>query len=270
MIKKVRDYWNRQPCNIRHSLQPVGTKGYFNEVEWRKYFVEPHILNFAQFERWNRKKVLEVGCGIGTDAVNFARAGADLTVVELSEKSLAITKQRFDVFELKATFYHGNAEELSSFVPVEPYDLIYSFGVIHHTPHPERILEEMKKYSNSNTEIRIMLYAKWSWKNLLIFLSLVQPEAQKNCPLVHTYSFDEIKWLMSDYHILEIRKEHIFPFKIRNYIKHEYEWVWYFRWIPKVLFQWLEQYLGTHVLVVAKKHDLMKHLEVKKDGKRRK
>jgi 2-polyprenyl-3-methyl-5-hydroxy-6-metoxy-1,4-benzoquinol methylase len=66
----------------------VGTREYFDEVEARKYFVEPHIPEFAQFKQWKGKKVLEIGCGIGTDSVNFARAGADLAAIEISEKSL--------------------------------------------------------------------------------------------------------------------------------------------------------------------------------------
>ena len=58
-IKLVREYWDRRPCNIRHSLEPVGTKAYFDEVENRKYFVEPHIPEFAEFHKWQGKNVLE-------------------------------------------------------------------------------------------------------------------------------------------------------------------------------------------------------------------
>ena len=75
-VDAVRNYWDRRPCNIRHSPKRVGTREYFDEVETRKYFVEPHIPRFAQFERWRGKKVLEIGCGIGTDTTNFARHGA--------------------------------------------------------------------------------------------------------------------------------------------------------------------------------------------------
>jgi hypothetical protein len=71
-IDRVRDYWNRRPCNVRHSPAPPGTRSYFDQVEERKYLVEPHIRRFAQFDRWSGKRVLEIGCGIGTDTMNFA------------------------------------------------------------------------------------------------------------------------------------------------------------------------------------------------------
>ena len=262
-IEEVKTFWNGRPCNIRHSPQPVGTREYFDEVEARKYFVEPHIPGFAQFERWGRKKVLEIGCGIGTDSINFAKAGADLTVVEISEKSLEICKRRFQVYGQKARFFSGNAEALSSFVPVEPYDLIYSFGVIHHTPSPEKVFEEIKKYCHPHTEIRIMLYARWSWKAFWILLKYgkgaiwradelirTYSEAQTGCPVTYSYSFRDLHRLLADFEITEMRKDHIFPYKIEKYIHYQYEWVWYFRLMPKSLYRWLEHRLGWHILLV--------------------
>jgi len=264
-IEEVRTYWNRRPCNIRHSPRPVGTRVYFDEVERKKYFVEPHIPGFAQFERWKDKKVLEIGCGIGTDSINFARAGADLTVVELSEQSLAVCKKRFEVYGLKACFYQGNAEALDSFLPQEQYDLIYSFGVIHHTPHPERVLQQIKRYCKPDTEIRLMVYSQWSWKILWIIMGygkgqfwkageLVRTysEAQSGCPVTFYYSFRDVRRLFADFTILAIKKEHIFPYVIEKYVRHEYEKVWYFRWMPTVLFRRLERNFGWHTLVVAK------------------
>src|SRR5512142_217370 len=100
-IQEVKDYWNARPCNIRHSTAEIGSEEYFNQVEARKYFVEPHIPGFAEFDKWRGKKVLEIGCGIGTDTMNFARAGAFVTAVDLSEKSLEIARQRAHVFELE-------------------------------------------------------------------------------------------------------------------------------------------------------------------------
>src|ERR1700730_11157807 len=113
-INRVKEYWNARPCNIRHSTAPVGSRQYFDEVEARKYFVESHIPRFAEFERWRGKRVLEIGCGIGTDTINFARRGARVTAVDLSEKSLEVARQRVMEYGLESQvqFYSANAEEL--------------------------------------------------------------------------------------------------------------------------------------------------------------
>ena len=97
-IAAVREYWDHRPCNLRHSPAPVGTREYFDQVEARKYLVEPHIPGFADFPRWAGKRVLEIGCGLGTDTINFARAGARITAVDLSSRSLELARQRAEVF----------------------------------------------------------------------------------------------------------------------------------------------------------------------------
>jgi len=142
-VPRVRDYWDARPCNIGHSPRQPGTREYFDEVEVRRYFVEPHIPRFAEFARWNGKKVLEIGCGIGTDTINFARHGASVTAVDISAKSLEVARERARIFGLqnRIHLYQADAEQLSRAVPAEPYDLVYSFGVIHHTPHPGAVLE---------------------------------------------------------------------------------------------------------------------------------
>ncbi len=166
-IDTVKQFWDTRPCNIRHSNKEIGSKEYFEEVENRKYFVEPHIPAFAEFETWRGKKVLEIGCGIGTEAINFARNGALLTIIELSEESLAVTKKRFAVYGLTAEFILGNAEELDQLLkPDTRFDLIWSFGVIHHSPHPETILKLCNQFLADDGEIRMMVYAKLSYKVL--------------------------------------------------------------------------------------------------------
>src|SRR5215468_10350613 len=140
-VERVRSYWDQRPCNIRHSPKPVGSREYFDEVEERKHFVESHIPAFAQFDRWRGRSVLEVGCGIGTAAVNFARGGTDYTGVELSQTSLDLARKRFDIYRLKGRFILCNAEHLGNHVERNHFDLVYSFGVIHHSPNQRAIVE---------------------------------------------------------------------------------------------------------------------------------
>jgi 2-polyprenyl-3-methyl-5-hydroxy-6-metoxy-1,4-benzoquinol methylase len=267
VIEQVRAFWDQRPCNIRHSPRPVGTREYFDEVEARKYFVEPHIPHFAQFERWQGKRVLEIGCGIGTDTINFARHGAQVTAVELSQKSLEVARQRAELYGLedRIRFYLGNAEEISEFVPVEPYDLVYSFGVIHHTPQPERVIEQMHHYVQPGSTIKIMVYHRYSWKVLWILLTYGKgrfwqldelvashSEAQTGCPVTYTYSPQKAQRLLSGFEIVDSQVEHIFPYRIADYVQYRYVKVWYFRLMPKPLFRWLERHFGWHLCVTAR------------------
>ena len=251
-IEEVKKFWNDRPCNIRHSSKEVGTLEYFNEVTKKKFFVENHILMFTRFPQWEGKKVLEIGCGLGTVGINFPFNGADYTGVELSEESLEIARQRFSLYNQPGQFYLGNAEELSSFVPVQTYDLIYSFGVIHHSPHPEKIVSEIKKYMNENSVLKIMLYAKDSWKNYMIEAGLDQPEAQYGCPIANTYTKQDVVELLDGYEVLSIEQDHIFPYQIEPYKKGEYVKQPWFDSMPPEMFKALEKNLGWHLLITAK------------------
>ena len=252
-ITKVMDFWNSRPCNIRHSLQPIGTREYFDEVEARKYFVEPHIPEFAEFGNWRNSRVLEVGCGIGTDAVNFARAGAVYTGVELSSESLAIARQRFEVFGLSGTLLEGNAESLDQVLNGQTFDFIYSFGVLHHTPDFEKSLRSIRGLCHEKTVFKFMVYAKDSWKSHMIAMGLDQPEAQAGCPIANTYSVDELNGLLKDsgFTVTSLRQDHIFPFKIEKYLNYEYEKEDWFEKMPSSMFSGLEKRLGWHMLVTA-------------------
>lgn len=251
-IEDVKQFWNDRPCNVRHSSKEVGTKEYFDEVARKKFTAEPHIKFFSQFPKWYGKKVLEIGCGLGTVGLNFAAFGADYTGVELSKESIKLTQKRFDIYDQSGNFYCGNAEELSSFVPVETYDLVYSFGVIHHSPHPEKIISEIKNYMNENSVLKIMLYAKDSWKNYMIDAGLDQPEAQYGCPIANTYTKEEVVDLLDGYEVLSIEQDHIFPYQIEPYKKGEYLKQPWFAEMPDEMFGILEKKLGWHLLITAK------------------
>jgi len=251
-IEAVKEFWDRKPCNIGHSSEPLYTKEYFDAVEKKKYFVESHIPSFTDFGRWGCKHVLEIGCGIGTTAINFVRNGAVYTGVELSQVSLDVTKKRFKVYGYDGDFFNGNAENLQSFLPIRKYDLVYSFGVIHHSPNPHNIISEIENYMDSDSTLKIMLYAKNSWKKIMIDEGLDQYEAQSECPVAYTYDYDDVKSLLKNFDITEFKQTHIFPYKIEEYKKNVYVKQPWFASMPDNMFTALENRLGWHLLVTAK------------------
>ncbi len=265
-IDAVREFWNTKPCNIGHSAKEVGSREYFDEVETRKYFVEPHIPAFADFPRWRGKRVLEIGCGLGTDTVNFARAGAQVTAIDLSDQSAALVRQRLDAYGLgdRATIHVGNAEELPGILAPQIFDLVYSFGVIHHSPNPRRIVEHLRQYMTAQSELRLMVYSRVSYKLFWIMkeegiwdmsrideLVARNSEAQTGCPVTYTYSDETVKELLEGFHIHDVRKAHIFTWDVDAYKRYEYrkspEWAN----VSDREMERLERELGWHLLVRA-------------------
>jgi SAM-dependent methyltransferase len=246
----------------------VGSADYFDEIEQRRYFVEPHIKEFAEFDRWDGKKVLEIGCGIGTDTISFARGGAQITAVELSPKSLELAKKRSLVFGFteKIDFREADAEELSDYVEPQAYDLIYSFGVIHHTMDPKRVIEQVRaNFVRPGSTFKFMVYHRYSWKVLWIMATqglksmlrgedpvAAHSEAQTGCPVTYTYSKKGIRRLLGDgFEIQDISIRHIFPYRIDDYVQYRYVKNWYLRWLPGPAFRWMERHFGWHLCVTA-------------------
>jgi ubiquinone/menaquinone biosynthesis C-methylase UbiE len=265
-IDSVKEYWNSRPCNIRHSQKEVGTREYFDEVENRKYFVEPHIPIFADFPKWEGKKVLEIGCGIGTDTVNFCKNGAILTSVDLSEESLKLAKKRLEVYGYDAEVKFADAEQLSEYVTPETYDLIYSFGVLHHTPNPEAAFAEVKKFMNKDSEFRLMVYYRGAFKVFQILedydfnysdaenLIAKHSEAQTGCPVTYSYTPKQITEILDSigFEVTETYIDHIFPYKVEQYKKYEYvkEDLW--ANLSDEAFREFEKHYGWHLMVKAK------------------
>lgn len=252
-IDDIKNYWNIRPCNLNHSKLEKGTREYFDEVESKKHFVEPHILKFADFSNCNNLKVLEIGCGIGTAAVNFIRNGANYTGIELSDESLKLTKQRFNVYSLSGELYNINAEEDISFLGFNSFDLIYSFGVIHHSPNPEKIIGNVYKLLKPNGVFKLMLYAENSWKKMLIDKEEEQYEAQNNCPLAYTYTNEQVYKLLENFRNINIFQTHIFPYKIEHYKNNIYIKEDWFNSMPEKMFKILEEKLGWHLCITCNK-----------------
>ena len=249
-IDEVIDYWNKRPCNINHSKKELGSKEYFNEVTKRKYFVEQHILDFANFKEWNNKDVLEVGCGIGTAAHSFIENGANYKGMDISIKSLELAKNRFEVFDLKGSLVNDNIEK---YIDDKKYDLVYSFGVLHHTTDTKKAIDNIYSLLKPNGTFKLMLYAKNSWKYFKIKDGLDQYEAQSGVPIADVYTHDDVFDLLKEFKNITIKQCHIFPYKIPEYKNYQYVKEEYFQLMTDDLFKCLESNLGWHLCITCQK-----------------
>jgi SAM-dependent methyltransferase len=252
--QRIRDYWNNQPCNVRHSKNTPGSLEFFQDVSARRYRVEPHIPEFAGFYLWQGKQVLEIGPGIGSDAAEFARNGADYYGIDYSDESVKLAQQRFKVEELEGTFVCGDSSDAESYNTLPKMDLVYSYGVIHHFPAIDRIIDNVYNILKPGGEFRFMVYAKNSWKQAMINRGLDQFEAQAGCPYAKSYTKDDILDLLgSKFHLERLRQDHCFMYNVDAYKQGRYELEPWFEAMPEAMREAVKEYLGWHLLVKAKK-----------------
>ena len=251
---KIKQYWNTQPCNVNHGTSPVGTKEFFEEVTAKRFQSEPHNIDFGQYHAYRGKRVLEIGCGIGTDAEQFARHGAIYTGIDLSTESLDLCKQRFEVFGLQGTLLNVDMTDLDALQQLGKFDLVYSFGVIHHFPNLEQIIANIHAVTEVDGEFKFMVYAKNSWKYAMIKKGLDQFEAQADCPYAQAFTDTEIEQLLEGQFAIErIRQAHCFMYNVDKYKQGKFELEPWFAEMPTVMQDAVKEYLGWHLLIKARK-----------------
>lgn len=160
-LDNVRTFWDTDPCqaNLSHSEDRIR---YFQEISDRRFGNrEWHVPIVAKFGEFKGKDVLEVGCSIATDGLEFAKNGAKYVGVDLSPHSIELAKERFRLFGVPGRFEVANAEEGLPF-PNSSFDHVYSFGVIHHSPSPEKIFAEIHRVLRVGGTFTVMLYNKSS------------------------------------------------------------------------------------------------------------
>jgi ubiquinone/menaquinone biosynthesis C-methylase UbiE len=154
---QVREFWERSPCGAADANQTQeGTLAFFEEVEKQRYTGDDFMADVVGFDRWEGKKVLEVGCGLGTDLLQFARGGAEVYGVDLTEKAAGLTRKRLGLYGLKGNISISDSENLP--FKENSFDLVYSWGVIHHTPDTAAAAREILRVCKPGGQILVMLY----------------------------------------------------------------------------------------------------------------
>lgn len=162
-LQKVRKHWEAETAGTRYSTSTESAT-FYAEVRAARYELEPFIESFAQFETAKNLDVLEIGVGVGSDFSNWVSAGAIATGIDLTTAAIEHTRAHLEsrgldskTFELR----QANAEMLP--FPDESFDLVYSWGVLHHTPQTTTALAEVQRVLRSNGRMKIMVYSKNSW-----------------------------------------------------------------------------------------------------------
>jgi len=159
--KRVRAFWQAHPCGTKFSDAAMGTPEFFERVEAHRYSKEWHIPEAAGFAGAHGLRVLEIGCGLGTDGAQFAKAGAYYTGIDLTEAAIELARTRFEVSGLPGEFFVADAENLD--FAGDSFDLVYSHGVLHHTPDTARAVREIHRVLKPGGRAIVMLYHRGSY-----------------------------------------------------------------------------------------------------------
>jgi SAM-dependent methyltransferase len=156
----ARAFWAENQPGLRFSAAEVGSREFFTDVELHRYALEPAIAEVVRFERWFGADVLEVGCGIATDGIRFARAGARYTGLDPSPTALALARRRFELEQREAALIEGSAETL----PFDDacFDLVYSHGVLHHLERTQAAVAELHRVLRPGGTALVMVYHRGS------------------------------------------------------------------------------------------------------------
>lgn len=158
---KVKSYWNIASCGTEFISEKKFTLNYFEAIEQFRYTIEPEIFSFAQFTRFYNKKILEVGLGAGTDFLQWVRAGAKAYGIDLTQEAINNITHRLELYGLSAEDVHVEDAEKLSFNN-DFFDLVYSWGVIHHSPDTIKCLSEIVRVTKPGGIIKLMIYNRHS------------------------------------------------------------------------------------------------------------
>jgi len=169
--ERVRAFWQANPCGVKFADAEPGTRRFYELVEAHRYKKEWHIPSAADFAAARGLKILEIGCGLGTDGAQFAKAGADYTGVDLTAAAVELARRRFELFDLPGKFQTADAEKLD--FDDESFDLVYSHGVLHHTPDTAKAVREIHRVLRPGGRAIVMLYHRNSY-NYRVNISLLR------------------------------------------------------------------------------------------------
>src|SRR5215470_6347777 len=261
--RRAREQWTADPCGS-HVARGIafGTRLYFDRIEDYRYRVyAPWMRDVIGFDRYPDSRLLEVGCGTGTDLLQFARGGSRVVGIDLTPRSIEITRQRFHTYDLDGEFAIGDAENLA--FPNNSFDIVYSFGVVHHTPDTQQAISEFYRVLRPGGRAIVMLYNRASlyyWASIVLRRGLIGGELFHSSPAeimsrYVEYSESGAKPLVKAYTRSEARR--LFRrfddcrIQVRQLTREEFGPPG--RLLPLRVVRWLGEHFGWNLVVTAVK-----------------
>ena len=210
-VDQVREYWNQHIHDLEITRHPVGSRGFFDDLDQYHFEKLHHLPRLVAFDGYRGARVVEVGCGAGVDLARFARGGADVVGVDLAPSAIDLARANFAQQGLPGTFHVANGEALP--FADGSFDLVYAHGVVQYTADPRQLVAECRRVLRPGGEAVFQVYNRISWLNALSKLMKVGLE-HDDAPVLLKFSISEFRRLLRGFHDVRIVPER-FPVKSR-------------------------------------------------------
>jgi SAM-dependent methyltransferase len=192
----VREYWDQHIHDLEITRHPVGSRGFFDDLDQYHFEKLHHLLRLVDFDGYRGRTVLEVGCGAAVDLARFARGGAAVTGVDLAPSAIALARANFEQQGLTARFEVADGEALP--FPDNVFDLVYAHGVVQYTANPQKLVDECRRVLQPGGQAVFQVYNRISWLNALSKLMKVGLE-HDDAPVLLKFSAGEFRRLLSGF-----------------------------------------------------------------------
>lgn len=261
---RARAQWSQDPCGAEFDREhELGTREFFDTVERHRYSeYAPWMPRLMEFDKFRGKRLLEIGCGMGTDLLQFARGGARCTAIDLTPRHVEITRHRFQLYGANGAFMISDGERLP--FHSDSFDVVYSNGVLHHTPDTAGAIREVHRVLRPGGVAKIMLYHRNSlnyWLEIVlrrgllgfeflrgrsaeeIMSRVVEHSDHDARPLVKVYSRTQMRTLFSMFREVVIEVEQLTRAELRFLSPL----------ISESLFERLRKRIGWNIIATATK-----------------
>jgi SAM-dependent methyltransferase len=209
--EQVRQYWNERIHDLEMTAHPVGSREFFADLDDYRFDKLRYLPELVDFRGFAGQRLLEVGCGIGTDLARFAGGGARVTGIDLSQTAIDLATKNFATLGLTGDLRVADGEALP-FADAS-FDVVYGHGVLQYAVRPERLIAEAHRVLVPGGRAIFMVYNRISWLNGLSKVMKVALE-HEDAPVLRKYTISEFRALLAPFAESRIVPER-FPVKSR-------------------------------------------------------